>query len=119
MALKWPAWVHQQTGDRILHTLNRGEQRIDGSYVDGYDPLKKTVYKFMGCMWHSCDKCYMPDTLNPINGTTMENLKEGTIGKIERLKNLAYNIVIQCECAFLQQLGVNSDMKAFCTKLKF
>ena len=44
---KWLAWVHQQTGDRILHALNGGEQRIDGSYVDGYDPLRKTIYEFM------------------------------------------------------------------------
>ena len=119
MALKWLAWVHQQTGDRILHALNGGEQRIDGSYVDGYDSLKKTVYEFMGCMWHGCDKCYMPDTLNPINGTTMENLKEGTIRKIERLKNLGYKVVIQWECAFLQQLEINPDMKAFVQNLNF
>ena len=50
MALKWLAWVHRQTGNHILHALNGGEQHIDGSFVDGYDPLKKTVYEFMGCM---------------------------------------------------------------------
>jgi len=119
MALKWLAWVHRQTGDHILHALNGGEQRIDGSFVDGSDPLKETVYEFMGCMWHGCEKCYMPDTLNPINSTSMENLKEGTIRKIERFKKLGYNVVVQWEYGFLQQLEINPDTKAFVQNLKF
>ena len=55
MALKWLSWVYHQTGNRILHALNGGEQRIDGNFVDGYDPQRKTIYEFMGCMWHGCD----------------------------------------------------------------
>ena len=42
-----------------LHALNGGEQCIDGSYVDGYDPQKKIIYKFMGCVRYGCDKCYI------------------------------------------------------------
>ena len=61
----------------------------------------------------------MPDTLNPINGTSMENLKEGTIRKIERFKKLGYNVVVQWECGFLQQLEINPDMKPFVQNLKF
>lgn len=84
IALKRLAWVHHQTGDRILHARNGGEQRIDGNYVDGYDPIKKTINEFMGCAWHGCETCHMPDTLNPVNNTSMEGLLEGTIRKIER-----------------------------------
>ena len=47
MALQWLSWIHHQKGDRILHALNGGEQRIDNNYVDGYDPAKKTIYEFM------------------------------------------------------------------------
>ena len=50
IALQWLAWVHHQSGDRILHALNGGEQRIDGNFVDGYDPVKKIICEFMGCM---------------------------------------------------------------------
>ena len=35
LALQWLSWIHHQTGSRILHALNGGEQRIDGNYVDG------------------------------------------------------------------------------------
>ena len=84
MALKWLSWVYHQTGNRILHALNGGQQRIDGNFVDGYDPQRKTIYELMGCIWHGCDKCYMPDTLNPANETSMENFLEGTIRKETR-----------------------------------
>ena len=48
MALQWLAWVHHQTGDRILHALNGGEEKIDGNYVDGYNPSKRIIYEFHG-----------------------------------------------------------------------
>ena len=73
----------------------------------------------MGCIRHGCDKCYMPDTLNPLNGTSIKDLKEGTIRKTERFKNLGYNVVVQWECGFLQQLEINPDMKTFVQNLKF
>ena len=43
MAPQWLAWIHHQTGDHILHALNGGEQKIDGNYVDGYVPEKRTI----------------------------------------------------------------------------
>ena len=61
-----------EEGDRILHALNGGEQHIGNSYVDGYDPAKKTSYEFMGCLWHGCRKCYLPDTVNAVNDTSMK-----------------------------------------------
>ena len=48
IALQWLAWVHHQTGDRILHALNGGEQKINGNYVDGYNPSKRIIYEFHG-----------------------------------------------------------------------
>ena len=113
MALKWLSWVYHQTGNRILHALNGGEQRIDGNFVDGYDPQRKTIC----CMWHGCEKCYMPDTLNPVNDTSMESLLEGTIRKIERFKKLGYNVEVKWECEFKQELTMNAAMKSF--NLKF
>ena len=82
VALQWLSWIHHQKADRILHALNGGEQRIGNSYLDGYDPAKKTSYEFMGCLWHGCPKCYLPDTVNPVNDTSMKDLLEGSIRKI-------------------------------------
>ncbi|XP_068684293.1 uncharacterized protein [Montipora capricornis] len=119
MALQWLSWIHHQKGDRILHALNGGEQRIDNNYVDGYDPAKKTIYEFMGCLWHGCDKCYLPDTVNPVNDTRMEDLLEGTIRKIERFKKLGFQVEVKWECEFKQELTTNLEMKSFIESLKF
>ena len=70
MALEWLAWVHHQTGDRILHVLNGGKQKVDGNYMDGCNPSKRIIYEFHRCVWHGCSKCYLPDTLNPVNETS-------------------------------------------------
>lgn len=78
--------VHHQKGDRILHALNRGEQRTGNSYVDGYDPAKRTIYEFMGRLWHGYHKCYLPDAVSLVNDTSMKDLLEGSIRKIERFK---------------------------------
>ena len=119
MALQWLAWIHHQSGDRILHALNGGEQRIDHSYVDGYDPTKKTIYEFMGCLWHGCRKCYLPDTVNPVNDTKMEDLLEGTIRKIERFKKLGFRVEVKWKYEFKQELTTNQEMKSFVESLKF
>ena len=112
MALQWLTWIHHQSGDRILHALNGGEQRIDNNFVDGYDPTKK----IMGCLWHGCRKCYLPDTVNPVNDTSME---EGTIRKIEHFKKLGYQVEVKWEWEFKQELATNSEMKSFVESLKF
>ena len=112
-------WVHHQTGDRILHALNGGEQRIDGNYVDGYNPEKTTIYEFMGCLWHGCSRCYLHNTMNPVNDTSMEDLLEGTIRKVEHFKNLGFQVEVKWECEFKQELTTNPEMKSFVESLKF
>ena len=32
-------------GDRILHALNGGEQKIDSNFVDSFDPAKKSIHE--------------------------------------------------------------------------
>ena len=104
MALQWLAWVHHQTGDRILHALNGGEQKIDGKYVDGYNSSKRIIYEFHGCVWHGCSKCYLPDTLNPVNETSMRDLLEGTVRKFERFRKLGYVVQVLWELATIPEM---------------
>ena len=98
MALQCLSWIHHQKGDRILLALNGSEQRIDNSYIGGYAPAKKTIYEFMGCLWYGCRKWYLPDTVNPVNETSMEDLLEDTIRKIERFKKLGFQAEVKYEC---------------------
>ena len=63
-ALQWLYYQEQQipkqgaSADRIRHVRNGGEQSVetivDAYFVDGYDPLTRTVYEFHGCLYHGC-----------------------------------------------------------------
>ena len=37
-----------------MHALNGGEQKVAGMFVDGFDPVNKTVYEILGCLFHGC-----------------------------------------------------------------
>ena len=59
-------WLHIQDqklgGNRIKHAANGGEPTLmieswGKVRVDGYDPIKKTVFEFHGCEFHGCPKC--------------------------------------------------------------
>ena len=59
----------------------------------------------LGCVWHGCHKCYLPDTVNPVNDTTMQDLLEGTIRRIERFKKLGFHVEVKWECDFKRELS--------------
>jgi hypothetical protein len=49
IALKWLKWMAHNTGQRILHKLNGGEQKIGKWRVDGL--WGTTCFEFYGCYW--------------------------------------------------------------------
>ena len=57
--------------------------------------------------------------MNPLNDTSMEDLLEGTICKIERFKKLGFRVEVKWECEFKQELAINPEMKSFVSSLKF
>ena len=67
-ALQWLYYQEHQipmqraSADRIRHVRNGGEQSVrtlvDAYFVDGYDPLTRTVYEFHGCLYYGCPRCY-------------------------------------------------------------
>ena len=70
-ALQWLYYQEHQIpkqgarADRIRHVRNGDEQSIrtiaNSYFVDGYDPLTRTVYEFHGCLYHGCPSCYPTD----------------------------------------------------------
>ena len=93
-ALEWLMYEERQLpkerGERIRHARNGGEKPVKTSkgkeHVDGFDKTTKTVYEFLGCLWHGCPRCFpnkrdlthriMPDrTPNEAHRATTEKLK--------------------------------------------
>ena len=59
LAREWLEWMSHQSGNRLRHKFNDGEQRLGKRNlpVDGWDPATKTAYQFHGCAFHGCAKC--------------------------------------------------------------
>ena len=70
-SLKARQWLYYQkhqilkegaSADRIRHVRNGAEQSVrtiaNSYFVDGYDPLTRTVYEFHGCLYHGCPTCF-------------------------------------------------------------
>ena len=59
-AVQWLEHEAHTRGIHIHHQLcgHGGERMIEGSPVDGYDPVTKTFFQFNGCLWHGCKICF-------------------------------------------------------------
>ena len=57
--------------------------------------------------------------MNPVSDTSMEDLLEGTICKVERLKKLGFRVEEKWECEFKQEVATNPEIKSFVESLKF
>ena len=95
-SLKALQWLYYQehlipkegaSADRIRHVRNGGEQSIRTSahshFVDGYDPLTRTVYEFHGCLYHGCPRCYprRNATHYAVPDRSVEELYQATLSK--------------------------------------
>ena len=92
--IRWIQSIAMTTGSRIMHTLNGGEQKVAGMFVDGFDPVNKTVYEMLGCLFHGCLSCYTDRQLkNPFSLFSMDYLYKETFKKSKKLKKKKFKVV--------------------------
>ena len=60
-----------------------------------------------------CSKCYARETVNPINGKTMQQLHEDTLEKICYLKDLGFQVVEMWECELKKEMEHDEDLKRY------
>lgn len=95
-----PDYKHSLLTERIEHAGNKGEYKIpESNYtIDGYDPIKNTVYEFQGCFWHGCPHCF-PNRMaeHPHHlGLTMQGVYNKTQRKMAFLREVrGYTVVKQ------------------------
>ncbi|CAH3045654.1 unnamed protein product, partial [Porites lobata] len=107
-SLKALQWLYYQehllpkegaSADRIRHVRNGGEQSIRTSahpyFVDGYDPVTRTVYEFHGCLYHGCPRCYPVRTAKhyATPDRTVEELYQATLAKRMILLRAGYTVL--------------------------
>ena len=101
-ALQWLYYQEQQlpkqgaSADRIRHVRNGSKQSVrtlvDAYFVDGYDPLTRTVYDFHGCLYHGCPTCFpVRDAKHYATpDRTVEELYQATLNKRMALLRAGY-----------------------------
>ena len=110
--------------DRIRHVRNGGEQSVRTAvtsyFVDGYDPLTRTVYEFHGCLYHGCTRCY-PSRQAKHYATpdrTVEELYEATLAKRMALLRAGYTVLEMWECEWDTFVDTNADVQCFLASLE-
>ncbi|CAH3171078.1 unnamed protein product [Porites lobata] len=90
---------HHLTPDTIaVEPLGDGEG--PSYFVDGYDPLTRTVYEFYGCLYHGCPTWFpVRDTKHYATpDRTVEELYQATLSKRMALLRAGYTVIEMWEC---------------------
>ena len=127
-SLKALQWLYYQehllpkegaSADRIRHVRNGGEQSIRTSahhyFVDGYDPVTRTVYEFHGCLYHGCPRCY-PNRQAKHYATpdrTVEELYQATLSKRMALLRAGYTVIEMWECEWDKLVDTDEAVQRF------
>ena len=128
-ALEWLTYeesrLPKERGERIRHARNGGEKGVKTSkgkeHVDGFDKSTKTVYEFLGCLWHGCPRCFpnKRDLTHPImpDRTPNEALRATTekLGRLQERHSIKH--IWECEWKTLKQK--EPSVKAFVESLKW
>ena len=133
MAVKWLSYEIERNDIHIQHVRNGGEKRVGRYSLDGYCEERNTAYEFQGCFWHGklckvilkiekililfpcigCPKCYTRETVNPVNGKTMEQLYGDTFKKVRHLKDQDFNVIEKWECELVKEMEHDEDLRRY------
>ena len=86
-SIRWLNHEAMKDGVCIRHAMNGGEVRLMGRVtVDGLCFETKTIYSYLGCLFHGCKICLDEDTVSPISGKPMAELYRLTVHRKRRLQ---------------------------------
>jgi hypothetical protein len=71
--------------------------------VDGYNPLTRTIYEFLGDFWHGNPARFKPENINPMNKKSYGQLRKETFERFATLEAEGYNVVYIWEKDFREQ----------------
>ena len=127
VALQW--LTYQQSlhpSHTVKHVRNSGEQKVSTGhreeFVDGLiettDP--RTVFEFMGCLWHGCPTCHNQQRWRSYGANpdrTLAELYEATQAKLQRLRAAGFRVIVQWECTWKQQIESTPSISSFLSSL--
>lgn len=103
--IEWLDYRSLADGDIIYKGGNHKRQvtlRIDGKLyrLDGNLPSTKTVYEFLGCWYHGCNKCgkFEEGLVHAFSKMTMKELNDKFQQRKRLLEDNGYTVVFIWEC---------------------
>lgn len=125
-ALKWLYYQESllpkegAAADRIKHVRNGGEQSVPATaesvFVDGFDPVTRTVYEFHGCLWHGCPRCFQQNRSAKHHSNPDRNLNElyqATLVKRNALLQEGYRYMEMWECDWDRVVKTDDTVRSF------
>ncbi|XP_023312382.1 uncharacterized protein LOC111692561 [Anoplophora glabripennis] len=112
IAIQWLVWEEHQRQINIQHAAKQQESRVAGVKVDGYCEETKQVFEFNGCYFHGCPACFKCNRDIPMPedpSQTLNTRHEATLAKIQRLRDLGYEVIEMWECEFRRDLHKNDN----------
>ena len=111
-------WLQKVTRRKLQTATNGGEYRIQTlrstMHVDGFHAITKTVYEFLGDVWHGNLHRFKPmDRPSPYNERTAKAMHSDTIHRFRLLSQLGYTVVYVWESDFKNGKMVSGTILPF------
>lgn len=117
-AVKWLEWEAYKRNIKISSAVNGREVRIfNNILVDGFHH-PNTVFSFLGCYWHQCDKCF-PYQFHNQPGTNGKIHSLYETSRAAKIKQLGYNLIEMWEHEFDDLMISNSEVKEYISTLDY
>ena len=121
IASSWLDYMEKTMKRKILR-----EQRIGNYFADGFDQ-QRSVYEFLGCYWHGCDrpKCRFTSSsrdrlerqVHVVDGqktiTTPSQVKDRLRKKLRVYNNLNLTVHLMKECELFEEMHQSPEMKSY------
>ena len=108
---QWLSYVAYKENTFLQTRFNMGERRVSkySLPVDGYSEQQNTVYQFLGCFFHSCDRCNTNrnsdgslEETHPLKNIPHEDIRKETADNRKKLEEEGFRVVEMRECEWLK-----------------
>lgn len=122
-AQQWLSYFATKHRVHVQHAKNGREYQVgkyflDGAIIDSNGQLDKAL-QFHGCLYHGCQKCFHPESLNPIKQEKMIHTHQRHVQRINFIKSQVPELVEIWECDFDQMKRSEPDLERFISQLEF
>ena len=123
---QWLSYVAYKENTFLQTRFNMGERRVSkySLPVDGYSEQQNTVYQFLGCFFHSCDRCNTNrnsdgslEETHPLKNIPHEDIRKETADNRKKLKEEGFRVVEMRECKWLK-IRKHPEVSRFLKTLK-